>query len=420
MVELIITLITFFLIIRNKKESVLTLFIAFTLYDIMRGYVVHNSITANYRYVLFFIVFFSYYSKSFTLKKSYTKFLFIFYILILQLLNLLSDQFRPQQIVTSINAISILLWYFVGAKYFNSFNKIFSFHKYVIVIAYIIIFYLVTIQFIDLKLYVPDSSYSIFFKSHHFDYNIYTITFITIILFFYSDFISNKRLKLLNDITIVLCLFLLILFLKRWAIIATIIGVLTYNYYSGSIVKKFINLFKISLNKFLILVVLLSTYLVTEDTLINQYDSRSSKISNIKNINYEGRFLDYVYMKDYISKIKPINLYFGSNELWETREFGRKYLKEIRNIHPDFLALIYGTGVIGLFLYLLIYFEMISKIKTGSLNLNLKKLNSLGLAIILTLLFICIGGGTIRVNTSSSLAFFIIGGILNLYKHEKS
>ena len=345
---------------------------------------------------------------------------FIVYLVILLLFNPLTDSWKPSQITTTFNVSSILFMYLIGYHYIDSIAKLKKLYNILLINSVIIFVYFIVIQFFSFELVMLDQSYSDVFKTHHFDYDIYTVSFTFLFSFFFRWNLHRKGEKLINTFFLVSNFIILILFMKRWAIFCTVIGIVIYFYNSGNTIKK--------LKSFSIVVIILTlTSLFFMDLISEQFLNRGVKVTGISEIESEGRFLDYINIYHYLTTNQSVLKMLVGGNLFESRDFGMKYLHQIRNIHPDLVALLYGTGFIGLFLYIYIYrwmYKKMQKIYNRGVKTNLTKdLKALFNVFIFTLLFASIAGGALRVTTANSLAFLLLGActkiIFNKYIETK-
>lgn len=411
MIEALIFLWSIYILVKRGKHAILFYPIIGTLFDIFKGYFEHNFITENYRFIFLFLLLILFYIPYLNYKKGKPILHFIFFLFFLLLLNPLSDSWKPSQITSTVNVSSILFMYLVGYNYFDDFKKLKIFYNILVFNSFILFIYFIVIQFFDFELVAADSSYSETFKSHHFDYDIYTVSYTVLVSFFIRWNLSSKKEFILNTIIIALNLLLLIIFMKRWAIFCTFLGIFYYLRLSGEFFKK---------TRSFSLVILISFFsaFLFSDIIVEQFKSRGNKVSGFESIETEGRTFDYLNMYHYIKTNKSMKEILIGGNLFESRDFGMKYLKEVRNIHPDILAILYGTGFLGLFLYYRIYFWLYKSIKIVTNSMDLKSRNrdlySIFLVFVIVLLFISIAGGALRVTTADSIAFLFMGAVMRL------
>ena len=412
MIEFLVFILSLVLIISKKKEAILFYPIISTCYDITRGYFEHNFFTENYRFI-FLIILFIFHFRHVRFFHAKSIVIFIFYLVILLFLNLFDDSWRPAQITSVFNVSSILLMFFIGYDYIDSLRKLKKLYVILIFNSLIIFCYFFIIQFEILDPLRADGTYSIGgFVAHHFDYDIYTVCVSLLFFVFCNLFLKSSKNSLINNFFIASSIILIVLFMKRWAILCTTIAF---------VVLKFYSIKKIKINISLFLMVLLSVF-VFKDNILNQFEGRGEKVNSIQSIEQEGRFFDYIYMYDYFTTNKSFReLTIGTN-LFESRDFGQKYFNELRNIHPDLLALLYGTGIIGLLLYLNIYLSLLKSIKKIYYNLKVSNINqefkSFYYSLLIFMFIASIGGGALRVTTANSIVFLLIGGIQKIISKE--
>lgn len=395
------------LLVAKGRKTIFYFPIIGTAFDILYGYIESTPLNLGYRYLIFVPLIFIHLLKS-KISSHWYIYLFVAYLAFSFLIMLLGEYYQASQFLTLVNVLVILFMYIVGVTYFNSIKQLIYLNKTVSLSILLIIIYLIVIQFANPKLYVPDSSYSSFFITHHFDYNIYLVSFGIIILIFNHILIFKNKGTLLNTILFFTSFVLLILFMKRWAIFASLIGLAYYFYKSDRIFKIYKNYIVFSV----FTIVIVTSFLA--ERIIAQYEIRADKMT-LSVVQNEGRFLDYYFIGEYlVYDASVFEIIFGGN-LFETRDFGMKYLQQYRNIHPDLLQILYGLGVIGFLIYYNIYLQIFLNLKrvlkksyTDNITQNLGLIHT---TLLIMLAFISLAGGAYRINTPDSIVFLYLGAI---------
>ena len=159
---------------------------------------------------------------------------------------------------------------------------------------------------------------------------------------------NTKRLpysKLLNMAIISAAVFIILISMKRGAILGFFIGILIYLLVSS---KKLGTSFRLILIGFA-LFVFSSQY---SETLQQRFDARSTEKNEIQN---ENRYKETFYVVEELSNSNLFNILFGT-EAFNSKSVMRKYFGRERQLHVDYNILIHGTGVIGLLFYLYLFF----------------------------------------------------------------
>ncbi len=411
----IIFIIAFLLLLIKGKKTIYFFPIIGVAFDIFYAYVESTPINSIYKFLIYIPLIILHLFKA-KLSQFHFILIFIGYLTFVLLVSLGGEYYKPSQFITFFNVLVILLLYIVGATYFRSIQQIIKLNKSVALATFMIIVYLIIIQFIRFPLYVHDSSYSNFFKSDGFDYYIYTVSFAVIIFVFNHSINYNKRVfNLVNNILFFLSIVLLIVFMKRWAILASLIALLFFFYKTNN----FLKIYK-SYILYTIFFLLVTTSFLA-DRIISQYEVREKKM-NVGAFENEGRFLDYYFMGKYLTEDAKLGDILIGGNLFETRDFGLKYLKQYRNIHPDLLQILYGLGIIGFLLYYNIYLQIYLKMKKTISNMKINReeyyLKLLHTTFLIMLAFIAIGGGAYRINTPDSIAFLYLGAIQGVLSNK--
>ena len=214
-------------------------------------------------------------------------------------------------------------------------------------------------------------------------------------------------------------IFLSVLFtivaLKRIAILALLIGFIIYMLKSQKI-KKGIRY------TFYILIFLLLTRPLYFDTFIQRLEVRTTESNEL---DQEQRYFDLMYaFQDFQNKGLKHAL-IGTEAFNTPGYFGRD-----RQVHVDYANLLIGTGLIGLLLYLWIYYSInrkfknyyrkikINKLYTSVLNPDkLSDLHGVFTALIFASLIVSFSGG-MHVITTRSILFTTLGSLVGIVYNQ--
>lgn len=141
------------------------------------------------------------------------------------------------------------------------------------------------------------------------------------------------------------------------------------------------------------------------------------------NVKEEGRYLEYVVLYDEILKSESISTIFWGKDLFiEKGRFGLQQSLldvESRRIHSDYAMLLFGGGITGLLLYLLIFLRIFNYYKLVNKTLVKNKiLISAFLAIFITLILNGFAD-SLTVATARSIPFLFLGGLLGTMNYLK-
>ena len=161
---------------------------------------------------------------------------------------------------------------------------------------------------------------------------------------------NQKKLpysKIMITIIVSAALFIIVFSLKRGAIFALISGVIIYLFNTGQRIQTF--------GRFIV-VGLLMVFLLNNniETFYKRFESRTTERNDLQN---EGRFKEIFYIVEEFQQSSPIKVLFGTepfnSDVVMVKYFGRK-----RRLHVDYNILIHGTGIIGLMIYFLLYYNI--------------------------------------------------------------
>ena len=231
----------------------------------------------------------------------------------------------------------------------------------------------------------------------------------SILLVFFNAY-NTKRLvysKVLNLIIISIAIFIILISMKRGAILGFFVGALVYILISSKKTGTVIRLCIVALGLFMFS----SEY---SDTLQQRFNARSTERNLIQN---ENRYKETFYVAEEMSNSTMFNVLFG-NEAFNSKYVMRKYFGRERQLHVDYNILIHGTGIIGLLFYLYlfyIYYRMSLSIKKSTRILNdtyyrnlISENHALVLSLISLSLVMSISGG-IQFTSYRVILLFIIG-----------
>lgn len=194
---------------------------------------------------------------------------------------------------------------------------------------------------------------------------------------------------------------LILLTLRRTAIILPIAGILTYMYFSKKIGKA-ANFIVVSS---LVIILTLPLY---EDVFLRRLNVRA-EMGRFESNFYESemRYITTVNTFEEIFSFKnPMKSFFGENVFaggWEKGVAQRMY-------HADHNQLLNTTGIIGTLLYLFIFYDIIILIRRNAHSKNIVYRNIV--LSLLAILFIISLNGSIFITTFRAIIFLFIGRYL--------
>jgi hypothetical protein len=212
------------------------------------------------------------------------------------------------------------------------------------------------------------------------------------------------------------------LILKRTNIVLLILGFIMWMYYENKINKKYGIIFLVILGS--ILYVLFSSEIFME-----RITARSYRFSSEYSITQEGRYKENLFIWDQISD-SPITLLWGSGEVFndiETMSEEADFVSSRgRQTHNSYARLLWSGGMLGLFLFLFLYYKFWEKIKLYYSVSNSKTIYSTLYHLALTLIIIRLindFSSGITYLTFNAFFYFTIGALLrigyNNYKQNR-
>jgi hypothetical protein len=166
------------------------------------------------------------------------------------------------------------------------------------------------------------------------------------ILIFFSAFNSNQLpySKLYTVIISAISIFVILLSVKRGAILSLVTGFVVYFIFTSKKLNTSFRLILIGLS----LILILSEY---SDVIQKRVDARSTEKNEIQN---ENRYREVFYMFEEMSTLTIPQILFGY-EPFNSSKTMAKYFGRPRQLHVDYTILLLGTGIFGLLAYLVLF-----------------------------------------------------------------
>lgn len=299
------------------------------------------------------------------------------------------------------------LMFIVGLQTFNTMNK-FKLLLRVIVIALILqeLYFLYSnVTGIGKKSYMDDS---ILFGETGVNMTKAMVIFlITIPVFLRIE--ENTRWRLIALIIFFIGIVIVLFGMKRSAILAMLFGFLIYILFTP---------FKSRVIQFLpiVLIVAIVTSPLYFPIIEKRFESRQQRVSmsykQLKESESEGRLLEIQFTIEDALEEGSGRLFFGF-DLFLKKDFnGHK-----RMLHVDYMNMLGGAGILGLALFLFLYFkiaQLMWRIRDRMRkNKTIIELFATGFALLAVQAFLSVGGTMQGVNLRGYI-LFILGGILSV------
>lgn len=174
------------------------------------------------------------------------------------------------------------------------------------------------------------------------------------LLVIFNAFNSNNLpyKKIIILLITISALFIVLISLKRGAILALVLSAVVYLFFSK---KKLSTTFIFGVSS-IFLVFLIFQF---SDTLSDRIESRTTERNDLQN---ESRYKETFYVFDEMKESNILQIVFGK-EAFNSGVIMEKYFGRERQLHVDYNLLLSGTGFFGLFLYLYLFWKIYVKSK---------------------------------------------------------
>jgi len=398
---------------KNKFKIVYYIFIINILFDIVTGFLPTGSTLAIIRGIILYIIIMSVLWQHRHEKfPNYTILFLFFYLFILTFFS--SDRFISQKIFAQV-MLSIFM-YPVGYYLVKNITILEKFNKTIIVVAIIIVIN----TFVSTLL-----GYGFKYGQNQFietgnlaGHALLTIVYVTLILLFVLR-TSNSRVKnLFLSIVFISLIFISILSLIRTIISSLMIGGIIFYYYDSN-KTRFLKYLP------LLFIVVVFFSVTIGGPLISFLESQFS----VRKKSYETSIITKELRYEETLIVWGKALSFSD---WEISLFGRELFNSMgkyanwtygnRQLHVDYNNILFGSGFIGLLIYLLMYFSFYKKFKyyekkllTNLSNPYFNSIRGMFYAFLFLSLWISFSGQMYGI-TFRSINFFYLGAFTSLLK----
>lgn len=220
----------------------------------------------------------------------------------------------------------------------------------------------------------------------------------------YRILLLKSGLLLKEKILIFLSFLWILLSWRRTAFVVLVLGVLFLVYYSRKYTKFFANL----------VIVVFAAFLMVGSTFLDLYEARKKTID--KGIEEEGRFLETEWVFTEIFSFNNLSTSLFGTEIFNTAGNYLNGAFEDRPLHVDINIILWGSGLLGLFLYLFLHYKIYRVYKFLRLRLQIQS-NTKQFASFIFLFFfsttvIVSFSGGLQAITYRSYLYLIMGATL--------
>jgi len=228
-----------------------------------------------------------------------------------------------------------------------------------------------------------------------------------------KEFINEHQIIII-DVVIIISTIIIFLTMKRSVIIILL----------SSIILFFV-LYRYKMRSFSILICIIISFIILQhffyDTLSARLDIRGDKVY-VEAYENEARYLETIYVWEEIISFEDLRYSIFGRELFNTVGNYASGSFGDRELHVDYNIILNGSGLLGLFLYLLFHFTLIIKFNKYKKYIRNDRLNILLSAMFYVILFssllISINGGMSNL-TFRPFVFVYLGAILGYMKREQ-
>lgn len=311
----------------------------------------------------------------------------------------------------TLQIITSLLSFYLGYNIIKNENDLKDYFSQYFFVYIIIIINIIISNYFKLGIdgYTKDQDYVVGGLYDQWSTFSYSILFFPILL----QITYTKKKKLLLIIFVSIVFILLLLSIKRSAIITVFIGLIIFGRYL--VTKK-----QLVLTIVTVLTILFLTSPFYLDLFKYRFEQRNKekKIDDVYYLQEEGRYLEFIYLYEKYIFDKPfLEVLFGK-KAFDSRGALQGVLGIDRQLHVDYTLIFYTIGLIGLFLFFNIYRELfliINKLRNFSysrMNNNFTKtLWVTSIVLVYCSLYTSLGGQMYNL-TFRMMIFMSLGVIL--------
>ncbi|GEO08177.1 hypothetical protein [Segetibacter aerophilus] len=342
LIVLAVLLIVAFLI--DTKPFPYLLMLYFVFYDMFDGFYKDEKIFSALRYLVPLTLILFYIIKYRIVK--HIEFIFVALVSYLFLLWLLN---AGDQIVTAKSVLPViitLLMIPVGMHLGMSNNVIGEFKKYNRLLLIALPLYIVYANKVGIAGFYSDAFSTGFLITSR----LYVIPIIVFLAIHYAltDKEENRIIQVVDISFILINTCMLLLSTRRTTLLMLAAAIMIYALFNKKLFLKMLMLV------FILISALIISFPLYQERLMGQLEKRE-RIENLNSLEEEGRYLETFYLIDYHKKNRDVaEILFGVN-LFDTYDFGTRYFGRDRPIHSDINMIIFSTGLVGLFLFILFF-----------------------------------------------------------------
>ncbi|RZL46670.1 MAG: hypothetical protein EOP00_14285 [Pedobacter sp.] len=304
-----------------------------------------------------------------------------------------------------------MLTFIIGFNAFNSFKGLKRLNDSMVIVLAILMFNFIISSFFKLGEAVYSEEDTFLVGNLRDSWNLFTYSILLLPLLLFQN-IKNKK----NTI-VIFCLgffnfIILLLSIKRIAIVGVVLGLLLQLYFTFQL-KRIARYF------FIIGFVFILSMPLYQDLLFSRLEARSGRFES-GSLESEARYLETGFVwSETLSFQNPVKSFFGLEGFNSVGNYAQGKFGD-RNLHVDYNLIVNTIGLVGLFLYFMVFVEIYRhymKFKKIKVKVPIKVLNqfkALFLVFLFLPFFTSFGGQMYHV-TFRMIIFIYLGAILGLF-----
>ena len=312
----------------------------------------------------------------------------------------------------SLKILMSIMMFPVGYYLINNFKKLKILNKSLIFLMFLFILNYVVSQYFGIGTSVYTGGTEFIMGNLDDTWN--NVTYMLLVI---PAILLTERKKKRVYVLVVILIILLIIGLKRIAILGVIIGYVIYIISTGKA-------FKSAVVSVVFICVFYALLPIFESVLVQRFEARGDKLSGgsaASIIEKEARFLETLAVFNEVFEMEdPIKIFFGGQAFYSVGNYGNGGFGE-RQLHIDYNLIINTIGIVGLILYLRIFyyiFKMRARVKKYLVKNNaFLELESVFYMLFFTQ-FITSFGGQMYAFTFRAIIFLYLGSVLGIMYNQ--
>ncbi len=310
-----------------------------------------------------------------------------------------------------------LMMFFVGYYTITNVQAFKKLNQSMVYLMVFVIGYTIysTIAGVGLGWYLQDEQFS---TGYIVGSGLYPVSFAIILFPFIILFYQKKNHRLIVAGITIVSMVILLLSLRRTTVLSVVVGYATFFIFTtrrGQFVK-------VAVFAGIILTALFPYY---QDVLWHRFESRFGEYESTAEAfrpEEQARYLEtLVVYEEVLSFRNPAKSIFGKEIFNSPGNYGVGIFSRFRQLHIDYNIILHGSGLVGLLLYLFIFYRLykteIRVRKKVPQNVFNTTVHAVFMSLLFSTMFISMVGG-MHIITFRSISFLYLGGFLGMYREQ--